>query len=163
MSMISEKLSIKKLLGSLFKLFLNDVGLLTCQYANGIQLKILSGETSVNFGSVYENVAAMELKAHGFELYYFKGKKQGEIDFIIELNGEIHPIEIKSGKDYKRHSALRNVLEISNYGIKNATVFCNDNLKVEGKIQYLPIYMLMFLNNNKVELGTYKVDLDGLL
>lgn len=147
---------------NLFKLFLNDVGLLTCQYANGIQLKILSGETNINFGSIYENAAAAELKAHGFDLYYFNGKKQGELDFVLELNGEVHPIEIKSGKDYKRHSALKNVLEVSDYGIKQATVFCNDNVKPVGKVLYLPIYMLMFLKNNKVELGTYKVDLSGL-
>ena len=141
---------------------MNDVGLLTCQYANGIQLKILNGETAVNFGSVYENVAAMELKAHGFDLYYFNNKKQGELDFVIERNGKILPIEIKSGKDYKRHNALKNVLETTNYSIQQAIVFCNDNLCVQDKVLYCPIYMLMFLNNEKLNLGTYKIDLQGL-
>ena len=36
-------------------------------YMDGIQIKILNGEKSINFGAVYENVAAQELKAHGFE------------------------------------------------------------------------------------------------
>ena len=147
---------------NLFKLFLNDVGLLTCQYANGIQLKILNGENAINFGSVYENVAAMELKAHGFDLYYFNSKKQGELDFVIERNGRILPIGIKSGKDYKRHNALKNVLETPNYAIQEAVVFCNDNVCVKGKVLYCPIYMLMFLKNEEINLGTYKVDLRGL-
>ncbi len=147
---------------NLFKLFQNDVGLLTCQYANGIQLKILNGETNVNFGSVYENVAAMELKAHGFELYYFNNKKMGELDFVIEHEGSVLPLEIKSGKDFKRHSALKNVLEVGNYGIDHAIVFCNDNVKPAGNVTYMPIYMLMFLENDKIKLGSYKIDLSGL-
>ncbi len=69
---------------NLFKLFQNDVGLLACQYAEGIQLRIINDEKSINFGSIYENVVAQELHAHGFELYYFNSKKQGELDFIIE-------------------------------------------------------------------------------
>jgi predicted AAA+ superfamily ATPase len=147
---------------NLFKLFLNDVGLLTCQYANGIQLKILNGDPDINFGSVYENVAATELRAHGFDLYYFNSKKQGELDFVIEQNGNVLPIEIKSGKDYKRHNALKNVMETTNYAIKQAVVFCNDNIRAKDNILYCPIYMLMFLSNEKIVLGTYKIDLNGL-
>jgi predicted AAA+ superfamily ATPase len=147
---------------NLFKLFLNDVGLLTCQYANGIQLKILNGDPDINFGSVYENVAATEFRAHGFDLYYFNSKKQGELDFVIEQNGNVLPIEIKSGKDYKRHNALKNVMETPNYAIRQAVVFCNDNVRTKDNILYCPIYMFMFLNNEKIVLGTYKLDLSGL-
>ena len=68
---------------NLFKLFQNDVGLLSCQYSSGgIQLKILQGKVNVNYGSVFENAVAQELHAHGWDLYYFNSKKQGEIDFI---------------------------------------------------------------------------------
>ena len=57
---------------NLFKLFQNDVGLLAYQYADGIQLRILSGDVNINFGAVYENAVAQELHAQGFEdLYYF--------------------------------------------------------------------------------------------
>lgn len=85
---------------NLFKLFLNDVGLLAAQYGEGIQLKILNHETSINFGAIYENVAAQELAAHGYALYFYNNKKWGEVDFLIEEKGEVIPIEIKSGKDY---------------------------------------------------------------
>lgn len=74
---------------NLFKLFLSDVGLLASMYMDGIQLKILNGEKDINFGAVYENVAAQELKAHGFELYYYNNKKQGELDFLVETKGNV--------------------------------------------------------------------------
>ncbi len=96
---------------NLFKLFSNDVGLLACQYSDGIQLKILTGDDAINHGSVYENVVAQELLAHGFdELYYYNSKKMGELDFILEYDGNVFPVEVKSGKDYSRHRALNNIL-----------------------------------------------------
>ncbi len=69
---------------TLFKLFLSDVGLLCSMYADSIQLRLLSGETDINYGAVYGNFVSQELRAHGFErLYYFKSRKQGEADFLI--------------------------------------------------------------------------------
>ena len=55
------------------------------------------------------------------------------------------PIEVKSGKNYKRHSALNNVLDVKNYGIDQAIVLCEDNVSVSGKIVYLPVYMVAFI------------------
>ena len=130
---------------NIFKLFANDVGLLASMYMDGIQLKILSGAGGVNFGAVYENAVAQELAAHGFALRYFNSKKQGELDFVIERDGQALPIEVKSGKDYRRHSALDNVLANPEYGIGKAYVLNNGNVSPEGKILYLPVYMVMFL------------------
>lgn len=79
---------------NLFKLFLSDVGLLAAMYADGLQIRILNKEVDINFGSIYENAVAQELYAHGFELYYFNSKKQGELDFVIEYEGYPLPIEI---------------------------------------------------------------------
>lgn len=53
---------------------------------------------------------------------------------------------MKSGKDYERHSALDNVLSIEEYGIEEAYALSNANVKRKGKITYLPIYMIMFLD-----------------
>ena len=135
---------------NLFKLFSNDVGLLAAQYGNEIQLKILQHETSINFGSIYENVAAQELTAHGYALYYYNSKKFGELDFVIETNGKVLPIEIKSGKDYYRHNAMDNCLGITEYGIEEGYVFCNGNVENKGKVTYFPIYMLMFLQKSEM-------------
>lgn len=148
---------------NLFKLFLADVGLLASMYMNDIQIKILNREKDINFGSIYENAAAQELKAHGFSLYYFNSRKQGELDFVIERDGEVLPIEIKSGKNYSKHAALNNVLENPRYHIPEGYVFYNGNVISEGKVTYYPIYMLMFIQNKKLsgEL-VYKLDLSAL-
>ena len=148
---------------NLFKLFLSDVGLLASMYMNNIQVQILNKEKSINFGSVYENVAAQQFNALGFDLYYYNNKKNGEIDFLLERNGELLPIEIKSGKDYNKHSALNNLLSNPNYSIKEAYVFQNENVNTKDKITYYPIYMLMFMEN-KILLPNpiYKLDIDIL-
>lgn len=135
---------------NLFKLYLNDVGLLTAMYGNDIQLKILNHETEINFGALYENVAAEELTAHGFRLFFFNNKKLGEVDFLVESEGKIIPLEIKSGKNYSRHNAINNLLKINEFDIDKGYVFCNSNVKKEDKITYYPIYMLMFLKKNIV-------------
>lgn len=148
---------------NLFKLFLNDVGLLASMYMDDIQIKILNREKDINFGSVYENAAAQELRAHGFDLYYFNSKKQGEIDFVVEQGGNILPIEIKSGKDYTKHAALTNVMANVQYGIPKAYVFHNENTSTKENITYYPIYMLMFVKKAIFPQGMiYKLDLDIL-
>lgn len=147
---------------NLFKLFLSDVGLLASMYEDGLQLKILSREKDINFGAIYENVAAQELKAHGFELYYFNSKKQGELDFVIEYQGNVLPLEIKSGKAYTRHNALDNVLKEERYAIPQAFVFCYENISTQEKITYLPIYMIGFLEKEKIEEYIYSIDLSVL-
>ena len=144
---------------NLFKLFMADIGLLASLYADGIQLKILDNEPSINFGSIYENAVAQELQAHGFQLYYYNNKRQGELDFVIEQNGEVLPLEVKSGKDYERHKALTNVMNSTTYQISKAYVLCNDNVKKVGKITYLPIYMLMFIKNEQKLPTQYTLDL----
>lgn len=147
---------------NLFKLFSNDVGLLACQYADGIQLKILNDESDLNIGAVYENLVAQELHAHGFNLYYYNSKKSGELDFVIKLDDKVLPLEVKSGKDYNRHNALSNVMRNDDYKIEKAFVLCNSNLQVKEKLIYLPIYMLMFIKNTELASFVYKVDLSGI-
>ena len=82
----------------------------------------------------------------------------GEIDFIIEQGGKSLPIEVKSGKAYNKHSALNNLLNVKEYGIEEAFIFTNDNVKAEGKRNYLPIYMVMFLKDEPVVFTDIKVE-----
>lgn len=149
---------------NLFKLFLADVGLLAAMYMNGLQIKILKREKDINFGAIYENAVAQELKCHGFDLYYFNSKKQGELDFLIEYEGNVLPIEVKSGKDYTRHNALNHILNQEIYEIDQAIVFCNENVRKEGKIFYYPVYMVGFLKKEELEEELiYKPDLSILM
>ena len=153
---------------NLFKLFMNDVGLLAATYGGNIQERLLSRDSNINFGSIFENLVAQELYAHGFardqqhSLYYFNSKRQGELDFIVEYNNDVLPIEVKSGKDYERHNALSNIMGHKEYRMPRAYVFCQDNLSVRGKIAYLPIYMATFLEQTEVTDQIYKFDLTGL-
>ena len=149
---------------TLFKLFLSDVGLLSSMYMDGIQLRILNNEKDINFGAVYENVTAQELKAHGYRnIYYFNSKKQGEVDFLVDWNGSVLPLEIKSGKDYTVHSALTRIMDNPDYQIPRAFVFSNANVRVEGKIVYLPMYMLMFIKKETVpDDFVFKLDISAL-
>lgn len=147
---------------NLFKLFQNDVGLLAAQYAEGIQLRIIKGDKDINFGSIYENAVAQELVAHGLDPYYYNNKKRGELDFVIELEGKILPIEVKSGKDYDVHRALSNIMDCGKYDLPEAVVFNNNNMRIDGNIIYAPIYMVMFLEKNNVAPTYYRVDLSGL-
>lgn len=151
---------------NLFKLFCNDVGLLSAMFGPDFQTRLLSNHHNINFGAIFENLVAQQLYAHGFAhehaLYYFNNKRQGELDFVVELNGVIVPIEVKSGKDYQRHRALSNVLSNPDYNIEHAIVFSHDNLHTTPNITYLPIYMLACLKRDQTTQIFYHFDLTGL-
>ncbi len=148
---------------NLFKLFSSDVGLLASEYMdNNLQIKILNKEKDINFGSIYENAIAQELTSKGFDLYYFKSNKIGELDFLIENKGEVIPLEIKSGKNYQKHSALNNVLDSKEYNISKAYILSNENISIDDKKVYLPIYMIMFIKKDELKDMIYKVDLSNL-
>jgi predicted AAA+ superfamily ATPase len=134
---------------SLFKLFLSDVGLLTSRYPKRAALGLLDGKPAMNFGGVYENFAAQELAAHGFNLRYYTGKRIGELDFVIERKGgTILAAELKSGSAYKTHASLTNALAVSDFDISEAYVFAETNIEKVGDVTYLPVYMAAMLHND---------------
>lgn len=136
---------------NLLKLYMSDIGLLTGILYHNDVLPIMNDKCGVNLGSVYENVVAQELKAHGFKLYYYDNKKNGEVDFLIDSVDLMSapPIEVKSGKDYYIHTALNNLLKVDEYKISNGIVFSNEE-KVynNGNVIYMPIYYVMFLRSS---------------
>ena len=135
---------------NLLKLYLNDVGILTgLLYGNNIRA-VLSDQTSVNLGSVYESVVASELIAHGYQLFYYDSRTKGEVDYLIDDYESLSavPIEVKSGKDYTVHSALNTFVQNEDYHIKKAFVVSNERkVTTQGKVTYLPIYDIMFFQN----------------
>ena len=136
---------------NLLKLYLNDVGLLTgLLYRNNIR-PVLDDVCSINLGSVYESVVAQELRAHGHKLFYYDNRKQGEVDYLVDdhLSMAPHPIEVKSGKDYTIHSALNNLMKNPDYHILSSTVISNEReVHQDGNITYLPVYFVMFIEND---------------
>ena len=130
---------------NLLKLYMNDVGLLTSVFYGSNINAIMNDVASINLGSVYETVVAQELCAHGFSLYYYDNKKNGEVDYLIDDMGNLSvlPLEIKSGKDYRVHSALDKFLGIKEYNIRQAFVLSNAReVETRDGITYMPIYYI---------------------
>ena len=143
---------------NLLKLYMSDIGLLTgILYHNDVQ-PIMNDKCGVNLGSVYENVVAQELKAHGFKLYYYDNKKNGEVDFLIDSVDllSVLPIEVKSGKDYYIHTALNNLMKVGEYKISKGIVFSNEaKVYTNGNVIYMPIYYVMFLRSSAFDNSEY--------
>lgn len=82
------------------------------------------------------------------------------MDFVIEAgDGTVLPIEVKSGKDYERHNALANILDTEEYNLNKAIILCNENVSVQEKKVYLPIYMATFIRKKQEIPGIYKLEL----
>ncbi len=129
----------------MLKLYSSDVGLLTIQYGAGLRSKIILDDDKINLGGVYENFVAQELHSKGYKQYFYNNHRIGELDFIIEADLNVLPIEVKSGKDYYIHSAIDKVTYNSEYDIKEAIVFSNGNIEARNKTVYFPVYMCGFL------------------
>lgn len=139
---------------NLLKLYLNDVGMLTGQlYHNNIR-PVMHHERSINLGAVYESVVAQELNAHGYRLFYYDNRKNGEVDFLIDdyHNLAAMPIEVKSGKDYTVHSALSKLLGNEDYNISRGVVLSNSReVRIVGGVVYMPVYYIMFWDVNEAD------------
>ena len=148
---------------NLFKLFMGDTGLLCASCIDNIQFELLQGNMEVNMGSVLENVFAQAVKSNGFSLNYFESKKYGEVDFVIQNGLKVDLLEIKSGNDYKKHSALNKVSAVSNWRFGRRLVFCKENVAEESGVEYLPWYMVMFYKpEQNTQSYIYEVDLSGI-
>lgn len=148
---------------SLFKLFMNDVGLLCAACMENVQFDLLSGHLDVNLGSILENIVAQQLKANGYDLFYFDAKKYGEVDFVVSGGVHTRLIEVKSGNDYKKHSALDKIRSVSEWKFRDSIVLCKGNLEVVDDVLYLPWYMMIFVCPDAPPQGLiYKVDLSAL-
>lgn len=148
---------------SLFKLFMGDVGLLCAACLENIQFGILQGDLEINMGSILENVIAQQLKSNGLQLHYFDAKKYGELDFVVQNGLRIELVEVKSGNDYKKHSALNKIRSVETWGIQKSYVFCKGNTELDDGVIYLPWYQIMFLKPDAAPKDLiYKVDLSQL-
>lgn len=146
-----------------FKLYSSDCGILLSQYPVASARDVVTGTGDGNYGAVYENVVAQELASAGFPLFYYNNNRKGEVDFLIETGeGEVIPLEVKSGKDYKLHSALNNLLKVDEYPIECAYVFSEANVsrgEKSGKpVYYLPLYMTACLKEEQGTLAGFQLE-----
>ena len=83
-----------------FKLYINDTGLLCCMYGYETKLAILNDTIRGNArGGIYENIISECLIKRGYMLYYYKPDSEHEIEFLIEKDGEVIPVEVKAGNN----------------------------------------------------------------
>lgn len=129
----------------LYKLFFVDNGLMCAMMLDNIQAKVLTGDIFVNEGALAENYLAGELIKHGISLNYYDRKSKHELDFIFPEGNKISIIEVKSGKDYKKHSSLDMAQKLFADKIGRRIVISGNNMETENGILYLPFYMSMFI------------------
>lgn len=139
-----------------YKMFTGDTGLfVTLAFwdrkftDNTIYHKLLSDKLSTDLGYVYENVVAQTLKAAGHELYYYtfpteSGKHNYEVDFLIADGDKVSPVEVKSS-GYKAHTSLDAFCMKFSSRIRNKYLVYTKDLRKDGDVLYLPVYMTMFL------------------
>ena len=129
----------------LYKIFFVDSGLMCAMMLDNIQSKVLTGDIFVNEGALAENYVAGELTKHGISLNYYDRKSKHELDFVFPEGNKISVIEVKSGKDYMKHTSLDVAQSLFSDRINRRIVMSGNNLKSENGVLYLPFYMSMFI------------------
>lgn len=147
---------------NVFRLFSSDIGLLTSAYPAATKIELINKNGEVNNGAHFENAVAQQLLCNGFELYFCKKKNIGELDFLIEMDGKVVPIEVKSGKAYKTHKALDHFMNVLDYHIEKAFVFFTGNVEKDGKVTYLPIYMCYLVKEQSIGQLIVDLNMEGL-
>ena len=125
-----------------FKLYINDTGLLTCMYGFETKKAILNDTIRGNArGGLYENIIAECLVKRGYKLYYYKPDDNHELEFLLEKNGEVVPLEVKAGNSAT--VSLNNFIKDFNPSVAYKLVGSR-NGRVGVKIT-LPHYMIIFI------------------
>ena len=120
-----------------FKIYMSDVGLY-CAKSNNSYLSVLGrtmGDTAK--GALTENYVAQQLHANGVKIYYWESDNRAELDFVIQVENNIIPIEVKSWEAVRSQS-----LEVfrKKYNLKNAIRVSAKNFGYENGIKSVPLY-----------------------
>ena len=125
-----------------FKLYINDTGLLCAMYGFEVKKAILENTIKGNAkGGIYENIIAEMLVKKGHKLYYYKPDDSNELEFLIEKNASVIPIEVKAGNTATK--SLNRFIE--SYKPFIAYKLIDGNVGVDGVRLTLPHYMVMFI------------------
>ena len=102
-------------------------------------------QNGINEGALTENAVACALSSNAYPLHYHDRKSKQELDFIIEKNGAISILEVKSGNDYMKHASLDAAIRLYSEKIGRSIVLCKSNIQEQDGILYLPLYMAIFI------------------
>lgn len=125
---------------TIFKVFLLDVGLLSTMSNISIKTAVEErGLFSEFFGAFTENFIAQELSTHDFSLYYWTSSGEAKVNFVIEQDMAVYPLEIKAGESRQKKSLL---VYNEKYNPKISLRASLRNLKKDGKILNVPLYLM---------------------
>ena len=125
-----------------FKLYVNDTGLLCAMYGFETKKAVLMNTIQGNAkGGLYENIISESLIKNGYCLYYYKPDNTHELEFLLEKNGEVIPVEVKAGNN----ATVSLNAFIRKYTPHEAYKFVNGNIGVSDSKITLPHYMVMFI------------------
>lgn len=128
---------------SIFRLFLGDIGMFSYQSGINATSFITNQRDNTLSGIFFENFVANELIAKGHRLFYWRGKASAEIEFIVESNNKLYPIDVKKGKGtlnslnkFSSHNKFEYAIKVSknNYGFNG-----------EHKLLTVPFYFFSFI------------------
>lgn len=121
-----------------FKLYMNDVGLFVNKAGYPLyQVDLNTGLSMISMGPLTENYVENELRINGYETYYWESNGRAEIDFLIQKETEIIPIEVKS-KEHTKSKSLN--LYMQKYNPKTAIRISEKNFGLENNIKSVPLY-----------------------
>ena len=125
-----------------FKVYLNDTGLLMALYGFATKQALLRGTlTGFAKGGIYENLVAQMLVSNGYKLYYYKSGDDSEIEFVIEKDGEVVPVEVKAGNNPTK--SLNGFIDRFEPSVAYKIV--KGNLGMAERKYTLPHFMAMFI------------------
>jgi hypothetical protein len=121
-----------------FKIYISDVGLL-CAKKDIVPESILyeSNELDDFKGGMTENYVLSQLKSNGYTCYYWTSGNRAEIDFVLQKEGNVVPIEVKS-TDNSQAKSLK--VYMSSYEPKYAIKLSTRNFGFENNIKTIPLY-----------------------
>ena len=139
---------------SSFRLFLGDIGMFSYQSGINAASFVSSERDNTLSGIFFENFVANELIAKEHKLFYWRGKTSAELEFIIESNNKLYPLDVKKGrgtlnslKKFSNHNKFEYAIKVSknNYGYNP-----------EQKLLTIPFYFIPFVARDLAD-GTMKV------
>ena len=121
-----------------FKLYMSDVGLFVNKAKYPLyQIDLDTVPTMISMGPLTEHYVANELRIKGYNLYYWESNGKAELDFMIQKDTDIVPIEVKTSTHTKARSLD---LYMKTYNPKYAIKISEKNFGFENNIKSVPLY-----------------------
>lgn len=146
---------------NVFKVYTADIGLLVEMLGPGVRADILQGNLGGFKGAIYENLMADTLHKKEQNLYYFQKDSGMELDFLVRINGECVPLEVKA-KTAQAKSVKTVLNHPEKYKVKHVIKFGDFNIGRDGQLLTLPNYMQFLLNLEPEEIVLEPIDVDAV-